>query len=252
MLSPSKGLKLLAPKSARVSTSGLNQSTQQPSPPSSRPSLSTPSPVPSTVDEEELLGDEEMMMYIRRQHAKKLAAGATQQELDNMLKFPEPVSPAKPIAPGGKFSLPFVPQNREIRCFLVLLKGSEAQALSEYEKKEVLDYPSVYYYGAGSRKKPATLDNSTNNYGYDDERGDYLVVNLDHLAYRYEIMDSLGKGSFGQVLSCRDHVTGESVAIKIIRNKKRFHHQALVEIKILDSLRKWVCKRSPIFTVCTE
>jgi len=30
------------------------------------------------------------------------------------------------------------------------------------------------------------------------------------------------------------------VAIKIIRNKKRFHHQALVEIKILDNLRKWV------------
>src|SRR5882762_6541410 len=123
---------------------------------------------------------------------------------------------------------------------LVLLKGPEAQALSEYEKREVLDYPSVYYYGAGSRKKPATLDNSTNNYGYDDERGDYLVVNHDHLAYRYEIMDSLGKGSFGQVLHCRDHCTGESVAIKIIRNKKRFHHQALVEIKILDNLRKWV------------
>lgn len=122
-----------------------------------------------------------------------------------------------------------------------LLKGPEAHALSEYEKKEVLDYTSVYYYGGGSRKKPATLDNSANNYGYDDERGDYLIVNHDHLAYRYEIMDSLGKGSFGQVLNCRDHATGESVAIKIIRNKKRFHHQALVEIKILDSLRKWVC-----------
>jgi serine/threonine protein kinase len=53
-------------------------------------------------------------------------------------------------------------------------------------------------------------------------------------------MDSLGKGSFGQVLSCRDHATGDSVAIKIIRNKKRFHHQALIEIKILDNLRQWV------------
>jgi len=41
------------------------------------------------------------------------------------------------------------------------------------------------------------------------------------------------------VLHCRDHCTGESMAIKIIRNKKRFHHQALVEIKILDNLRKW-------------
>jgi len=121
-----------------------------------------------------------------------------------------------------------------------VLKGPQAQQLSEFEKKEILDYPSVYCIGAGSRKKPAVLDNPINNYGYDDERGDYLVVNHDHLAYRYEVIDTLGKGSFGQVLHCRDHCTGESVAIKIIRNKKRFHHQALVEIKILDNLRKWV------------
>ena len=41
----------------------------------------------------------------------------------------------------------------------------------------------------------------------------------DHLAYRYEIKDFLGKGSFGQALKCVDHKTGEVVAIKIIRNK---------------------------------
>jgi len=103
-----------------------------------------------------------------------------------------------------------------------------------------MDYPSVYCYGAKSKKKLANPDNLTNNYGYDDDRGDYLVVNRDHLAYRYEIIDTLGKGSFGQVLQCRDHCTGESVAVKIIRNKKRFHHQALVEIKILENLKKWV------------
>ncbi|KAF9472607.1 hypothetical protein BDN70DRAFT_886832 [Pholiota conissans] len=224
VLSPSKGLKLLAPKTtAKVSVSSLNQTVRQAagSPSSSRQSLSTPSPVPSTVDEEELLGDEEMLHYIRRQHARRLASGATQEELDEMLKFPEPAPPGTPSSPAS------------------ILKSSQIQALSEYERKEILDYPSVYCIGADSRKKPAVLDNPTNNYGYDDERGDYLVVNHDHLAYRYEIMDTLGKGSFGQVLHCRDHCTGESVAVKIIRNKKRFHHQALVEIKILDNLRKW-------------
>ena len=125
-----------------------------------------------------------------------------------------------------------------------VLKSNQAQYLSEYERKEILDYPGVYYLGGKSSKNPATLDNSTNNHGYDDERGDYQVVVHDHLAFRYEVIDTLGKGSFGQVLHCRDHCTGESVAIKIIRNKKRFHHQALVEIKILDSLRKWVCRIS--------
>lgn len=113
--------------------------------------------------------------------------------------------------------------------------------LSEYERREILDFPQVYCIGARSEKKPATQNNTTNNHGYDDERGDYLVVNGDHLSYRYEVIGILGKGSFGQVLNCRDHATGQSVAIKIIRNKKRFHHQALVEIKILDNLRKWVC-----------
>jgi dual specificity tyrosine-phosphorylation-regulated kinase 2/3/4 len=124
--------------------------------------------------------------------------------------------------------------------FIAILKSSQRQHLSEYEWQEILDYPSVYYIGAGSEKKPGHPDKPANNYGYDDDRGDYLVVDHDHLGYRYEVTDSLGKGSFGQVLSCRDHATGGSVAIKIIRNKKRFHHQALVEIKILDNLRQWV------------
>jgi dual specificity tyrosine-phosphorylation-regulated kinase 2/3/4 len=114
------------------------------------------------------------------------------------------------------------------------------QHLSEFERQEILDYPSVYYIGQNSEKNMAHPDRPTNNFGYDDDRGDYQIVTHDHLAYRYEVFDTLGKGSFGQVLSCRDHCTGQSVAIKIIRNKKRFHHQALVEIKILDNLRKWV------------
>ena len=101
MLSPSKGLKLLAPKSsAKPSTSGVRQG----SPPSGRQSFSTPSPVPSSIDEEELLGDEEMLHYIRRQHAKKLASGATQEELDDMLKFPEPLPPGTPSSPSSKHS----------------------------------------------------------------------------------------------------------------------------------------------------
>ena len=128
----------------------------------------------------------------------------------------------------------------KLTCTTAILKSPQTQYLSEYECKEILDYPSVYYIGAGSEKKMATMENTHNNYGYDDDRGDYQVIAHDHLAFRYEIIDTLGKGSFGQVLNCRDHCTGESVAVKIIRNKKRFHHQALVEIKILENLRKWV------------
>ena len=35
-----------------------------------------------------------------------------------------------------------------------------------------------------------------------------------------------------QVLKCHDFRTNRMYAIKIIRNKKRFHHQALVELKV--------------------
>ncbi len=75
------------------------------------------------------------------------------------------------------------------------------------------------------------------NYGYDDERGDYTVVPHDHLAYRYEVLEVLGKGSFGQALKCFDYKRGEEVALKIIRNKKRFHHQAVIEAKLLKFVK---------------
>ncbi|KAG9080543.1 hypothetical protein FRC06_006455, partial [Ceratobasidium sp. 370] len=52
--------------------------------------------------------------------------------------------------------------------------------------------PMEYCVGAGSKKNMATLNNSTNNYGYDNERGDYPVIKHDHLVYRYEIIDTLG------------------------------------------------------------
>ena len=112
-----------------------------------------------------------------------------------------------------------------------------------YERAEIGEYPQVYYVGQNCRhKKPASMEASNSNFGFDDERGDYLIVNHDHLMFRYEILDMLGKGSFGQVAKCYDHKTGEYVAIKIIRNKKRFHCQALVEVKILDKLNRWVRK----------
>lgn len=74
--------------------------------------------------------------------------------------------------------------------------------------------------------------------GYDDERGDYRIVLYDHIAYRYEVLEVLGKGSFGQVVKVFDHKTGTLKALKIIRNKKRFHHQALIEVRILDFCTK--------------
>ncbi|KAA8912019.1 hypothetical protein FN846DRAFT_773582 [Sphaerosporella brunnea] len=113
--------------------------------------------------------------------------------------------------------------------------------LNIFERGEIVDYKDVYFTGLPDAKKHVGDLKNTNlpNFGYDDERGDYAIVKGDHLAYRYEIIDVLGKGSFGQVVRCIDHRSGGLVAIKIIRNKKRFHQQALVEVNILQKLKEW-------------
>ncbi|EHL00090.1 putative Dual specificity protein kinase pom1 [Glarea lozoyensis 74030] len=112
--------------------------------------------------------------------------------------------------------------------------------LNIYERGEIVDFKDVYFCGTQhAAKHVGDLTSDAANFGYDDERGDYTIVTGDHLSYRYEIIDILGKGSFGQVVRCIDHKTGVLVAIKIIRNKKRFHQQALVEVNILQKLREW-------------
>lgn len=113
--------------------------------------------------------------------------------------------------------------------------------LNIYERGEIIDYKDVYFCGTQTAAKHVgNLQSDTANFGYDDDRGDYAIVLGDHIAYRYEIVDILGKGSFGQVVRCVDHKTGGLVAIKIIRNKKRFHQQGLIEVNILQKLREWV------------
>lgn len=113
-------------------------------------------------------------------------------------------------------------------------------SLNIFERGEIIDFKDIYFCGTQKAKKHVgDLKSQAANFGYDDERGDYQIVIGDHLAYRYEVVDVLGKGSFGQVVRCVDHKTGQLVAVKIIRNKKRFHQQALVEVNILQKLKEW-------------
>lgn len=106
--------------------------------------------------------------------------------------------------------------------------------LSPFEQGEVLEYNEIYYLGLSAEKIKNYSVNM--NYGYDDERGDYRVVIGDHVAYRYEIVEVLGKGSFGQVVKVFDHKNKSNAALKIIRNKPRFHQQAEVEVNVLKGL----------------
>ena len=171
------------------------------------------------LDRDDLAADEEM----KKLGSKKKEFESSARELDELKKraiAKERVSPSQ---------------------------AARIAALNIFEKGEIIDYKDegVYFCGTKDAKKFVGDLAATNvNFGFDDERGDYNIVFGDHLAYRYEVIDLLGKGSFGQVVRCVDHKTGALVAIKIIRNKKRFHQQALVEVNILKKLREWVCVTS--------
>ena len=97
--------------------------------------------------------------------------------------------------------------------------------LLEYEKTEILDFDTIYYVNTTDRSKGRllTTPDGPENCGFDNDKGEYICDIKDHISYRYEIKKHIGKGSFGQVFQGLDHKTGEIVALKILRNKKRLH-----------------------------
>ena len=78
-----------------------------------------------------------------------------------------------------------------------------------------------------------------NNHGFDTQGGFYQVLMGDHLAYRYETMEELGRGTFGQVVKCKDHKTGKIVAIKITKNQNLSGTESYMrEVKLLERVNQ--------------
>lgn len=102
--------------------------------------------------------------------------------------------------------------------------------LTPYEHHEIYKYSEIYFIGANAKKRSGPNE-------YDNDNGSYIHIPHDHIAYRYEVLKIIGKGSFGQVVKAYDHKTREHVALKMVRNEKRFHRQAQEEIRILKHLR---------------
>lgn len=109
--------------------------------------------------------------------------------------------------------------------------------LTAYEQQEILNFPEIYFVGPNAKKRQGVIGGPGNG-GYDDEQGSYIHVPHDHLAYRYEVLKIIGKGSFGQVAKVYDHKHHQHLALKMVRNEKRFHRQAAEEIRILEHLKK--------------
>lgn len=65
---------------------------------------------------------------------------------------------------------------------------------------------------------------------------DYRIKLHEKLDNRFRVMESIGKGSFGQVVRAYDELEQKPVAIKIIKNKDAFRIQAKSEMELLKLL----------------
>ncbi|XP_063305373.1 dual specificity protein kinase CLK3 isoform X1 [Pelobates fuscus] len=73
----------------------------------------------------------------------------------------------------------------------------------------------------------------------DDKEGHLVCRTGERIQERYEIVGGLGEGTFGKVVECMDHARGSTrVALKIIRNVKKYREAAQLEINVLKKIRE--------------
>ena len=107
--------------------------------------------------------------------------------------------------------------------------------LSLQEKRDVLlnhNLLDIYYTG-GLRQK------YKNNIISHNRR--YNIIPNEHINYRYEIINKLGKGTYSNVIMAKDHKLKENVAIKLFRKKTEFKKIYQKETDILMYIRNNYC-----------
>ncbi|KAF8302224.1 putative CMGC/CLK family protein kinase [Trypanosoma cruzi] len=150
----------------------------------------------------------------------------------------------------GRNELPVSPLEALARC------GCH---LSAYEKEEVLGFQDVYYCGAHAKcaalasmppsgLKPAK--NEPSPLSFDDHDHNYRIIPGDHVGYRFECMDVLGRGTYGIVVRALDYAARpipKQCALKIAKNLPRYAETLRREADILDFLwhnkpevRRWI------------
>ncbi|XP_076457140.1 uncharacterized protein LOC143291240 [Babylonia areolata] len=73
----------------------------------------------------------------------------------------------------------------------------------------------------------------------DDEDGHLIYRQGDVLQARYEVVATLGEGTFGKVVECKDRrKNGETIALKIIKNVEKYREAAKLEINVLEKIKE--------------
>lgn len=100
--------------------------------------------------------------------------------------------------------------------------------LSVFEQKEIKRFKKIYY---------LKITNKLSNNVLTNKEGNYVFEIGDHICYRYEILELIAVGCFGQVVRCLDHKTKSEIAIKILKKTHTSKKQGLTEYKIINLLQ---------------
>lgn len=73
--------------------------------------------------------------------------------------------------------------------------------------------------------------------GFYDAAGYYIGLPGEYLALRYEIIESIGKGSFGEVFKVQDHELNVLLAIKVSRSHENSRKSAEQEQELLEQIK---------------
>ncbi|XP_078490188.1 dual specificity tyrosine-phosphorylation-regulated kinase 1A isoform X1 [Ciona intestinalis] len=196
-------------------------------PSSKNPFTALLAPLGSIALSEEGCRDCTRLRSNRRHPQQKMAQGGqemqhqfyAQQQKEQMARIPGSFRESN-TAPTRKLSVDLIKTYKHINEVYYAKKKRRAQQQSSEETRP---------------QKERRVFND----GYDDVNYDYIIKNGEKWNDRYEIDSLIGKGSFGQVAKAYDHEEQEFVAIKIIKNKKAFYKQALIEVRLLELMNRY-------------
>ncbi|XP_023647132.1 homeodomain-interacting protein kinase 2-like isoform X1 [Paramormyrops kingsleyae] len=121
-------------------------------------------------------------------------------------------------------------------------KSEELDSGNNGSVQIVEEHPAMIPAAAGNAATTAVATTASaavsKNSGANSE-GDYQLVQhevLCSMTNTYEVLEFLGRGTFGQVVKCWKRGTSEIVAIKILKNHPSYARQGQIEVSILARL----------------
>ncbi|XP_051545183.1 homeodomain-interacting protein kinase 3-like isoform X1 [Myxocyprinus asiaticus] len=105
--------------------------------------------------------------------------------------------------------------------------------------EEYLTLPAMLQTNVGSTTAVGVAPPEQNGTGKGAGDGEYQLVQhevLCSMKHTYEVLEFLGRGTFGQVVKCWKRGTNEIVAVKILKNHPSYARQGQIEVSILARL----------------